>query len=105
MASDPRMVRMRLMRPGIIGEFLCLDYPGGPAVDKKQVIARPGWKLKFPHRHTKGRIAIELLHVLDDLARGFKRGVDLLVFRLSWKWTFRLFALRGYGCSCYLPLG
>ena len=69
---------MRLMRPGIIGEFLCLDYPGGPAVDKKQVIARPGWKLKFPHRHTKGRIAIELLHVLDDLARGFKRGVDLL---------------------------
>ncbi len=27
------------------------------------------------------------------------------LFRLSWKWTFKLFALRGYGERCYLPLG
>ncbi|WP_319588812.1 hypothetical protein [uncultured Desulfobulbus sp.] len=29
----------------------------------------------------------------------------ILLFRLSWKWTFKLFALRGYGEPYYLPLG
>ncbi len=29
----------------------------------------------------------------------------LMMFRLSWKWTFKLFALRGYGEPYYLPLG
>ncbi len=54
-----------------------------------------------------GRISIKnhplQLHYAYILTQ--KRVKGLRLFRLSWNWTFKLFALRGYGEPYYLPLG
>jgi DNA-binding NarL/FixJ family response regulator len=70
----------------------------GIEATRQIITAVPQSKITALSMHNDKRYILEML-------KAGASGYMLKVFRLSWKWTFRLFELRGYGEPCYLPLG